>query len=137
MEENGNKAGSRWQQWRENLRHTYRLVIMNNETFEEVRSLQLTLLNVYVAISSILVVVAFLVILLVAYTPVKKYLPGFGDSVQRDELVRMNRQVADLEEELEAQRAYAENFRRILLGEYQSAEEVEEASRQALEEGAL
>lgn len=131
---NDNNAGSRWQRWRESLRNTYRLMIMNEETFEEVRSLKLSLLNVYLAVSSIIVVVALLVVLVVAYTPVKKYLPGFGDAVQRDELVRLNRQVDALAEELEAQRAYADNFRRILVGDYETAEEVEAASSAQLAE---
>lgn len=67
----------RWQKWRENLKHTYRLVIMNDETFEEVGSYKLNMLNLYLLLSTILVVVAVLIFLLIAYTPLKRYLPGY------------------------------------------------------------
>ena len=51
-------AKSRWERIKKQMRHTYRLVVMNNETFEEVGSYRLTLLNVYIFISTVLVVVA-------------------------------------------------------------------------------
>lgn len=116
---------SRWQRFRKRTSNRYRLSVMNEETFEEVRSFQLSLGNVYLAISSIVVLVAVAVVLLVAYTPLKKYLPGFGDIVQRQELAELAGQVTFLERELEAQTAYAESFRKLLLGKHQSLEEAE------------
>ena len=79
----GNKPMSPWQRWRASLSNRYRLSVMNEETFEEVRSFQLSLMNVYLALSSIVVLVAVAVVLLIAYTPIKKYLPGFGNQVER------------------------------------------------------
>ncbi|MBK8491771.1 MAG: hypothetical protein IPL49_13015 [Saprospirales bacterium] len=55
--------------WLERMKHTYRLVIMNNETFEEIGSYQLSLFNVYIFLSTLMVVVAFLVISLIIFTP--------------------------------------------------------------------
>lgn len=66
----------RWQKWRENLKHTYRLVVMQDETFEEVGSYKLNMLNLYLVLSTVLVVVAVLVFALLAFTPLKKYIPG-------------------------------------------------------------
>jgi murein DD-endopeptidase MepM/ murein hydrolase activator NlpD len=66
----------RWQKWRENLKHTYRLVVMQDETFEEVGSYKLNMLNLYLVISTILVVVAILIFSLLAFTPLKRYIPG-------------------------------------------------------------
>lgn len=111
------------QTFRERMRNRYLLTVMNEETFEEVRSFQLSLGNVYLAISSIVVLVAIAVVLIIAYTPVKQYLPGFGDIVEREELSDILNQVAVLERELEAQTAYADNFRSLLLGKHQSIEE--------------
>lgn len=66
----------RLQKWRENLKHTYRLVVMQDETFEEVGSYKLNMLNLYLVLSTILVVVAVLIFSLLAFTPLKKYIPG-------------------------------------------------------------
>jgi murein DD-endopeptidase MepM/ murein hydrolase activator NlpD len=116
---------SRWQQFRTRLKDTYRLVIMNDDTFEEVGSYQLSLLNVYVALSSILVMVALLVVMLVAFTPLKKYIPGYGDTLTQEEYVELYKQVNKLEQEMEAHRLYADNMRRILNGESETAKDVE------------
>lgn len=122
----GNKPTSAWQRWRQSLNNRYRLQVMNEETFEEVRSFQLSLMNVYLALSSIVVLVAVVVVLVIAYTPIKKYLPGFGDVVAREDLMELYGEMNALERELEAQTAYAESFRKLLLGEYQSVLEAQE-----------
>jgi murein DD-endopeptidase MepM/ murein hydrolase activator NlpD len=114
---------SRWQRFQERINNRYLLTVMNEETFEEVRSFQLSLGNVYLAISSIVVLVAIAVVLIVAYTPVKQYLPGFGNIVEREELTEMANQLAFLERELDAQTAYANSFRSLLLGKHQTIEE--------------
>ena len=67
---------ARWQKWRENLKHTYRLVVMQDETFEEVGSYILNMLNLYLVLSTVLVVVAVLNFFLLAFTPLKSYIPG-------------------------------------------------------------
>ncbi|RME13009.1 MAG: M23 family peptidase, partial [Bacteroidetes bacterium] len=59
------KQGSRW----ERLKDNYRLVVMNKDTFEEVGAYNLSLLNVYILISSVVVLVAILVWLAFAFTP--------------------------------------------------------------------
>ncbi len=125
MSEAGNQNTSRWQRFRARLKNTYRLVIMNDDTFEEVGSYQLSLLNVYIAISSVVVMVAVGVVLLVAFTPLKKYIPGYGDTVRQEEYMALYKQVEELEREMLAQREYADNFRRILSGDVETAQEVE------------
>lgn len=101
----------------EKLRHTYRLVVMNNETFEEVGSYRLSLLNVYILISTIIVFVALFVIAIIVFTPAKRYIPGYGDASQHAELLRLNKKIQEIESELTANRAYTDNFRRILVGD--------------------
>ena len=49
------------------LSNTYRLVMMNADTFEEVGSARLSLLNIYVILSSILVIMAIVVSMLIAF----------------------------------------------------------------------
>lgn len=63
----------------EKLRQTYRLVLMNDETFEETASYRLTRLNIYLLLSTLFVVVALLLWLFIIFTPIKLMIPGYGD----------------------------------------------------------
>ena len=108
------------------LRHHYRMVIMNDETFEEVSSYKLSLLNVYIMISSVVVLVALLIIGLIVFTPLKRYIPGYGDDRVHSELMEMNEGLQAMEEQLAAQKAYTDNFRRILVGNVETEAEVGE-----------
>lgn len=99
------------------LRDKYRLVIMNDETFEEVTSLKLTPLSVYIFLSSLVVGTAILMTVLIVYTPLKRYIPGYGDFTRDAEIAELSSKVASLEDEIEAQRAYSDNFRKILVGD--------------------
>jgi murein DD-endopeptidase MepM/ murein hydrolase activator NlpD len=102
------------------LRDKYRLVIMNDETFEEVSSVKLSPLAVYGFLSSLIVATAIGVTLLIVYTPLKRYIPGYGD-FQRDSEVRtLSAKVRDMESEIEAVRRYNENVRNILNGDLSS-----------------
>jgi murein DD-endopeptidase MepM/ murein hydrolase activator NlpD len=104
----------------EKLRDKYRLVIMNDDTFEEVTSLKLTPLAVYAFVSSLIVGTAFLVTMLIVWTPVKRYIPGYGDFTRDSEIAALTGKVANLEYEIEAHRRYNENFRKILVGDVQN-----------------
>ncbi|MDX1666567.1 MAG: M23 family metallopeptidase [Saprospiraceae bacterium] len=112
------------------LRHRYRLVLMNNETFEEIGSYRLTMLNFYLLVSTVVVIVATIAVLVIFFTPLRRYLPGYGDVAEKRELQTLHRQVEEMEAELRAQRAYTENVRRILVGDVETAEDVENRSPQ-------
>jgi murein DD-endopeptidase MepM/ murein hydrolase activator NlpD len=115
-----------WQRTKENLQHTYRLIIMNNETFEEVGSYRLTLLNVYIAASTLIVLVAVLVVLAIAYTPLKNYLPGYtSGGGERRQVERLYREVKDLEEQLTAQRNYTLNLQKILTDSMETEDNID------------
>ena len=58
------------------LRNRYRLVVMNDDTYEEVVTFKLSRLSVYVALSTIFVVLTGLTVALIVFTPLKQYIPG-------------------------------------------------------------
>lgn len=121
---------SRWARFRKHSKINYRMVVMNADTFDEVGSYNLTPLNIYVAISSLVLLLSVLIFSVVAYTPLRKYIPGYGDVVQRSEMVAMDKEVRELKEELQLQIDYTENFRRILAGETTTGEDVQAQSRE-------
>ena len=98
----------------ENLKHRYRLIVMNEETFEEVGSYRLTWLNVYIAVCTVLVVVVALVILVFVVTPVKQYLPGYGDVNQLEYVRKLEQRVSGLEREMNAREVYIKSVRNAL-----------------------
>jgi murein DD-endopeptidase MepM/ murein hydrolase activator NlpD len=101
----------------EKMRDKYRLVIMNDETFEEVTSLKLTPLSVYVGISSLVVGTAIVVTALIIWTPLKRYIPGYGDFQRDAEISELTHKVSSLEDEIQASRKYSDNIRKILTGD--------------------
>ncbi|MEZ5057848.1 MAG: M23 family metallopeptidase [Saprospiraceae bacterium] len=103
--------------WKERIKAPYRLVIMNEETFEEISSYKLTLLNVYILLSTLVVVTAALVVFLIIFTPIKKYIPGYGSAGSSRELMRLNREVEKLEKQITADSIYIDNFKKILVGD--------------------
>ncbi len=119
------KKTSRWARFTAHSKDNYRLVVMNADTFDEVGAYNLTPLNLYVALSSLLLVFTIGVFMIVAYTPLRKYVPGYGDVVQRQEVMALEEELRSLQKSLTAQMEYTENFRRILKGEVTTGDEVE------------
>lgn len=110
---------------KERLQNTHRLIIMNDETFEEIGSYRLTLLNVYILLSTIIVITAVAVTVSIAYTPLKRYIPGYSGGGNNDrELYQVMRQMEDMEKQLKAHQTYAESVRRMLVGDVQTAKDV-------------
>ena len=58
------------------LRNRYRLVVMNDDTYEEVVTFKLSRLSVYIMLSSIFVLLVGLTVALIVFTPLKYYIPG-------------------------------------------------------------
>lgn len=121
------KSGkSNWTAWKERMEHTYRLIIMNNETFEEVGSYRLSVGNFWILISTIFVLVALLIVSLIVFTPLATYIPGYASGPSREEVNTLYEQVSELEKQLEAQSQYTYNVRKMLVGEVETADEVKE-----------
>ncbi|MCW5923824.1 MAG: M23 family metallopeptidase [Saprospiraceae bacterium] len=101
----------------EKLRDKYRLVIMNDDTFEEVTSMKITPLSLYVGVSSLIVGTAIIVTALIIWTPLKRYIPGYGDYTRDEEIAQLTTKIADLEEEMVAHRRFNENIKKIMHGD--------------------
>lgn len=120
----GELKKSGWEIFKERLKHSYRFVIMTDDTFEEVRAYRLTLLNAYIFVSSVLVVVAIIIVSLIAFTPLRKYVPGYGSVPEDTAILELYGELEEMEKELKAQRSYSENFRKMLVGDVQTEDEV-------------
>jgi murein DD-endopeptidase MepM/ murein hydrolase activator NlpD len=107
--------------WRQRLRDKYRLVIMHDKTFEVETSLKLSALNLVVIASTILVVVALLVYLVIALTPLKNYVSGYSEVTTTRQLMENNLLVDSILQQLQARDAYIDIVERTLKGELDTA----------------
>ena len=61
------------------LSNQYRLVIMNDDTYEEVVTFKLSRVSVYVGFSTVFVLLVGMSVALVTFTPLRYYVPGYGN----------------------------------------------------------
>ena len=82
----------------QHLHHKYRLIIINNETFSEVFSFQLTKMNTFVLMFCASIIVIGLIYLLIAYTPLKEYIiPDYPKTEEREKIIANAMRVDSLE----------------------------------------
>ena len=98
------------------LTNRYRLVIMNDHTYEEVVTFKLTRLSVYVVSCVLFVMLIGLTTALIAFTPMKYYIPGFGNQSERRELSNLKIRTDSLEKQMRFREAYWNNVRDVLAG---------------------
>ncbi|QSS98187.1 M23 family metallopeptidase [Psychroflexus sp. ALD_RP9] len=101
----------------EKLLHKYRLVILNEDTFEERVAFKLSRLNVISlsVIFSILLIVGTSV--LIVFTPLKEYIPGYSSSALKQKATRLSLKVDSLENQVAINNNYYQSIRAILSGE--------------------
>ena len=102
----------------------YRLVILNNETFEEVGSYKLSLMNMYLLVSGLLVGFSILVISLVFFTPIKRLIPGYGGVGSQRDMFELVDRVDSLERIISANQTYATNVRKLLTADVEKEADI-------------
>lgn len=98
------------------LRNRYRLVIMNDDTYEEVVTFKLSRLTVYIGLSTIFVVLTGLTVALIIFTPLKMYIPGYGDINSTRELRALKMRTDSLQNAMNYQDRYLEGIKNVLEG---------------------
>ena len=113
MAENKKKKNT----FKKKLTDKYRLVILNENTFEERFALKLSRLNVFVlgGLFSVLLIAG--TILLIAFTPIKEYIPGYDSSKLKRQAAQLTFETDSLKNRLEVLENYASALRPILTGE--------------------
>ena len=98
------------------LQNRYRLVVMNDDTYEEVVTFKLSRLSVYVFLSTIFVLLTGLTVALIVFTPLKLYIPGYGDINNTKELRELKIRTDSLELEMSYRDQYFQSLRSVLQG---------------------
>lgn len=98
------------------LRNRYRLVVMNDDTYEEVVTFKLSRMSVYIGLSVIFVLLTGLTVALLVLTPLKFYIPGYGSRHDRSELQALKIRTDSLEQSIQYKDKYLDNIRKVLSG---------------------
>ena len=100
------------------LQNRYRLVVMNDDTYEEVVTFKLSRLSVYIALSTIFVLLVGLTVALIIFTPLKYYIPGYDDLKIGREYQQLKYDADKMAKELNNLKQYEEGLRKgPLLGD--------------------
>jgi len=98
------------------LQNRYRLVVMNDDTYEEVVTFKLSRLSVYIALSTIFVLLTGLTVALIVFTPLRLYIPGYGDVNATKELRDLKIKTDSLNQAMKYKDQYLESVRGVLMG---------------------
>jgi hypothetical protein len=98
-------------------RNRYRLVVMNDDTYEEVVTFKLTRLSVYVGMSTVFVLLVGFAIALLVFTPLKYYIPGYGTKQSRRELQVLKIRTDSLEKAMIQKDNYLKTVKAVLAGD--------------------
>ncbi|MEP6584744.1 MAG: hypothetical protein ABJA90_10775 [Ginsengibacter sp.] len=98
------------------LRSRYRLVLLNEDTFEEVVAFKLNRVSVYIALCTSFVVLVGLTVALLMFTPLKLYIPGYGEAQKAKEYEMLKLRADSVEQSLIKKQQYIDMVEKVLRG---------------------
>jgi hypothetical protein len=87
---------------------------MNDDTYDELLALKLSRKSVYIGLSVTFVLLVGLTIALIAFTPLKYYIPGYGTKESRSTLQLLKIRTDSLEREVHFREQYLEGIKKVM-----------------------
>ncbi len=100
------------------LNDPYRMVLINDQTLEEVATFQLTKRSVYIIFSTMFVGIILITVAILLFTPLKYYVPGYGNNKTRTQVIRLKQTVDSLSDMIKAEHKQAEDIRKVINGDF-------------------
>jgi murein DD-endopeptidase MepM/ murein hydrolase activator NlpD len=107
---------------KQKLLHKYRLVILNESTFEEKISFKLSRMNVFVTGTLFIIGLIGFTILLIAFTPLREYIPGYSSTKLKRQATELTYKTDSLVATLNNTNRYLDNIRKVLRGDIENNE---------------
>lgn len=98
------------------IKNRYRLIVVNEDSFKEVVAFKLNRWSVYTVLSALFVIIVGLTIGLIAFTPLKYYIPGFGQEVKTQEFELLKVRADSIEHALILNQKYMDDLGKVLKG---------------------
>ncbi len=99
------------------LLERYRIVVLNEDTFEERFSFKMNRLNVLIWSSIAAILLIGLTTVLIAFTPLREYIPGYSSSSLRLKASHTSYKVDSLENVLQQNQKFLMSIQKVLRGE--------------------
>jgi DNA polymerase III epsilon subunit-like protein len=106
---------------KENLFNKRRLIILNEDTFEETFSLKLTLMNVFVFVTLSTIIIITITTFIIAFTPLREFIPGYSSSKLKKYATHLALKADSLSSALKKNEAYIKSIQKVLTGELEFA----------------
>jgi len=107
---------ARLSEWKKKWSARYRLVVLDDGSFEEQASVSLSRLNLFVILSMAIISFALLITSLVVFTPLREYIPGYADTGQRLKLLRLLETVDSLENSMAGAESRWKRYSQVVSG---------------------
>ena len=104
------------------LLHKYRLVILNEDTFEERISFKLTRLNVFILVGISAIILIVLTTLLIAFTPLREYIPGYSSKKLKSQAEELLIKTDSLKTVIAINEQQYASIRKVLTGDIKTIE---------------
>jgi murein DD-endopeptidase MepM/ murein hydrolase activator NlpD len=114
-------AKTRFQKLLDRLRNKYRVVLLNEETFEEKLSFRLSRLNVFVLTGVLSVFLITLTTVLIAFTGLREFIPGYPSTELRRKTLGLSIKTDSLAQQLAYHQTYLEALKKMINGEIDTA----------------
>lgn len=101
------------------LREKYRISVLNEKTLTEQWHLHLSGWGVIVVVGAMFLIALALFSLVILYTPIRNYLPGYSENI-RQQLIEESARLDSMGTSLEMQRQYLDIIKQVVAGEMQS-----------------
>lgn len=108
--------------WLQNLLNRYRMIVINETTFNEELSFRFSRLNILSIIILLLVFIFTGTFFLVSYTPIKEFIPGYTSTKVRKEAIRNTFLLDSLVTKFQKQDQFIKSIKSALSGENESDE---------------
>ena len=104
------------------LLHKYRLVVLNEDTFEERFAIKLTRLNVFVIVSISAIVLVAGTTFLIAFTPLREFIPGYSSAKLKKQATQLSFKTDSLQQIINVNEKYFSSIKRVLTGDVKTVE---------------
>ena len=98
-----------------------RLVILNEDTFEEIFSFKLNLMNVFVMATLGAILLISFTTVIIAFTPLREFIPGYSSSKLKKEATELALKSDSLSSALKKNQAYIKSIQKVLTGDLEYA----------------
>jgi hypothetical protein len=98
-----------------------RLVILNEDTFEEIFSFKLNLMNVFVVATSGAILLISFTTIIIAFTPLREFIPGYSSSKLKKNATELALKSDSLSAALKKNEAYIKSIQKVLTGQLEYA----------------